>query len=158
MSLKETFVTESQTSPAVAGQLSFVGFRAGVGRRLRIKQLIIPSDANVRTLAVRVARTRDFDPLVNAALTVGLMAPEEGPDAGRSSQVQVGSSAGLVGNGLFGLSVEANGKACVYEFPGEGFTIYGNDPSSFVLLVSNGTVNQDLHVGVVAYESPTDKP
>lgn len=150
-------VAESDTAAAVVGELGFVCIRPGASICLAVHQIIVPATANFMSLSVRLAT---FAQIAAAGSSAGVNVQDLAPDGGqlgtaRSSLVQTGTEATFVGNGLFGLTVQANGPTTVYTFPGPGLILYGNDPNGRgALLVQENTANRDLHVGFVGREWP----
>lgn len=151
--------SESDTSPAVAGQLSYLGIRPGAQVCLAVKQIIIPATAAARSYSVRMLTFAQVAATITAAGPKLLdLTPEPGGLGQRLSSdliIGVGAGGAFTGDGLFGLTVQANGQSMIYTFPEPGFVMYGNDPAGRgALVIQDGTANQDVHVGFVAHEWP----
>ena len=151
--MSRTLVTESAVAPAVVGALSFVTIRPGPNVILCVKQVIVPADAVFRSLSCRIARAKTLDPLITSPKAF-CIAPEEGPDATRTTRIDAGNDpVTFTGNGLFGITVPANGNPAIYEFPGDGLRIYGDNADGVCgLLIQENTTNRSLQVGFVAFE------
>lgn len=152
-------VAESDTRAAVVGQLSAVVIRPGANVCLAVKQIICPATAAFQNLSIRIATLAQLAAATTppaGSLNVVDLAPDLGQlGTLRSSVIQQYADVGFIGNGLFGMSVAANGTTAIHEFPDVGFVLYGNDPNGRGgIVVQQNAANVDLHVGFVAYEWP----
>lgn len=148
-------VAESDTAPAVVGGLAYVAIRPGATVCLAVRQIIVPATANFMSLSVRVATLAQLAAAgsVEGAKVLDLSDRQAGTL--RSSVLNIGTDPGFVGNGLFGITVPANGATVVYEFPEPGLILYGDDVGGRAgLLVQENIANRTLHVGFVAREWP----
>lgn len=149
-------VAESDTIAAAgAGELGFVAIRPGATVCLAVRQIVVPATANFMSLSVRVCTLAQLAAAgsVEGPKVLDLSAEEIG--ATRSSVLNTGSDAAFIGNGMFGITVPANGATVVYEFPEPGLILYGNNPNGRgALVVQENAANRDLHLGFVAREWP----